>query len=282
MNDSTNLPVVLVQGGFDDLRIIDIRFLQEAANFGKVCILLFQDEIAQEVTGKPVKFPFEERRYYLENIRYVDQVFESTNKNPNSLPIEALIESSDKQQIIWAVPEKEDSTEKKVFCQTHHISYQVISDQALAGFPIDTSPENEPGSHTKVMVSGCFDWVHTGHIRFFEEASAFGDLYVVVGHDENLRLLKGEGHPLFNQDERLYWVQAIRFVKLALISTGNGWLDAAPEIEKIRPDMFIVNKDGDVPEKREYFKELGIEYKILERTPKTGLPARVSTTLRGF
>ncbi|MCJ7774150.1 MAG: hypothetical protein MUP22_13580, partial [Desulfobacterales bacterium] len=115
-----------------------------------------------------------------------------------------------------------------------------------------------------------------------EEVSQFGDLYVVVGHDDNLRLLKGERHPLFFAEERLYWVQAIRVVKHALISTGHGWLDAAPEIERIKPDIFVVNKDGDVPEKRKYFWELGIEYKILDRKPKIGLPARVSTNLRGF
>ena len=31
----------------------------------------------------------------------------------------------------------------------------------------------------KVFVSGCFDVLHSGHIRFFEEASQYGDLYAV-------------------------------------------------------------------------------------------------------
>ena len=48
-----------------------------------------------------------------------------------------------------------------------------------------------------MIVTGCYDWLHSGHVRFFEEVSQLGDLYVVVGNDANLKLLKGEGHPLF-------------------------------------------------------------------------------------
>ena len=48
-----------------------------------------------------------------------------------------------------------------------------------------------------MIVTGCYDWFHSGHVRFFEEVSELGDLYVVVGNDANIRLLKGEGHPLF-------------------------------------------------------------------------------------
>ena len=30
----------------------------------------------------------------------------------------------------------------------------------------------------KVFVSGCYDMLHLGHVAFFKEASALGDLYV--------------------------------------------------------------------------------------------------------
>ena len=42
----------------------------------------------------------------------------------------------------------------------------------------------------KVLVSGCYDLLHSGHIAFFKEAAGYGDLYVSVGSDENIRLLK--------------------------------------------------------------------------------------------
>ena len=97
-----------------------------------------------------------------------------------------------------------------------------------------------------------------------------------------LKLLKGEDHPLYPQDERRYWVQSIRFVKQALISSGRGWLDAEPEILKIRPDFYAVNEDGNKPEKRKFCLENNIEYRVLKRSPKPGLPVRVSSNLRGF
>jgi hypothetical protein len=77
-------------------------------------------------------------------------------------------------------------------------------------------------------------------------------------------------------------VQAIRYVTRAMISTGQGWMDAAPEIARIRPDIYAVNEDGDKPEKRAFCEEHGLEYVVLKRLPKEGLPVRQSTDLRGF
>ena len=133
-----------------------------------------------------------------------------------------------------------------------------------------------------MLVTGCYDWLHTGHVRFFEEVAEFGELYVVVGHDANITLLKGPGHPLFRQEERRYMVGAIRYVHEAHIATGDGWLDAEPEIRQIQPDIYVVNEDGDRPEKRDYCRAHGIDYRVLVRVPKDGLPRRESTALRGF
>jgi hypothetical protein len=77
-------------------------------------------------------------------------------------------------------------------------------------------------------------------------------------------------------------VGAVRFVTQALISTGEGWLDADPEVRQIRPDIYVVNEDGDKGGKREYCGQLGIEYVVLSRAPAPGLPRRSSTDLRGF
>jgi cytidyltransferase-like protein len=134
----------------------------------------------------------------------------------------------------------------------------------------------------KVVVTGCYDWLHTGHVRFFEEASQLGDLHVVVGSDANVRLLKGDGHPLIGEAERRYMVQAIRYVTETWVSTGSGWMDAEPEIERIRPDCYVVNEDGDKPDKRAFCQAHGLEYVVLKRLPKEGLPRRESTQLRGF
>ncbi len=283
MDNNFSRPIVFVKGGFDNLKTIDIRFFQEAAKLGDVHVLLLSDEASLINNNKINKFSIHERRYYLESIRFISQLTVINIADKDIIPQLESLGVNNIPQAVWAVREKDANPEKGEFCRNHGFHFQIIPCSSLAGFPVEeANKETHDPEKKKVMVSGCFDWVHTGHVRFFEEVSAFGDLYVVVGHDENLRLLKGEGHPLFPEEERVYWVQSIRFVKKAIISSGDGWLDAAPEVHQIKPDIFIVNKDGDKPEKGKFFSNLNIEYKILERKPKPGLPARESKNLRGF
>ena len=131
----------------------------------------------------------------------------------------------------------------------------------------------------KVLVSGCYDLLHAGHVRFFETAAAYGDLYVCIGSDENIRRLKGHD-PKFNHDERLYMIRAIRHVYEARVSSGDGMLDFEPDMAEIRPDFFVVNEDGGSEDKRRLCERYGVEYVELERTPAPGLPARSSTDLK--
>lgn len=128
----------------------------------------------------------------------------------------------------------------------------------------------------KVMVSGCYDLLHGGHIAFFKTASAYGDLYVSIGRDENLLILKKK-KPVFSEDERLFIVKSVKYVYDAFLASGTGMLDFEPDLKRIRPDIFIVNHDGSTPDKANLCKKLGIEYVVLDRIPETGLPARSSS-----
>jgi len=131
----------------------------------------------------------------------------------------------------------------------------------------------------KVLVSGCYDLLHSGHIAFFKTASHYGDLYVAVGSDANVRSLKGKA-PYFSQQERVFMVNSLRFVKEAFLASGSGVLDFEPDIERIKPDIFVVNSDGHTPGKESLCRKHGIEYKVLERIPEDGLPARASSSTK--
>lgn len=271
---------VVVSGHFDDLRSQHIRFLEEASQLGQLHLLLYSDQLALALDDKQTKFPEEERLYFLSAVRYVDQVTLIDNlPDPHTLP-----QLNGLKLDIWAVRQANDHPRRRSFCQELGIDYFVISEATLAGFP-ETPLEvgsTRPSARKKVLVTGCYDWLHSGHVRFFEETAELGDLFVVVGHDENVRLLKGDGHPLFSQDERRYMVQAIRHVTAALISTGHGWMDAEPEIDRLKPDFYAVNEDGDKEDKRTFCAQHGLEYVVLKRLPKEGLSRRESTSLRGF
>jgi cytidyltransferase-like protein len=131
----------------------------------------------------------------------------------------------------------------------------------------------------KVFVSGCFDLLHSGHVEFFQEAAKYGDLYVALGSDKTVFDLKGRV-PVNSEEERLFMVKSVACVKDAFISKGSGMLDFLNELEEIKPDFFIVNEDGNIPEKKKLCDDLGIEYKILKREPHQGLAARSTTALR--
>ena len=214
---------------------------------GTVEVSLLSDEAVERLTGHPPAFPEEERRYVVEAIRFVSRV--------------VMVDGP-----------------------TAGMEYVVIPDSELEGFPESEASDAAPeaGNRKKAIVTGCYDWLHSGHVRFFEEVSELGDLYVTVGSDRNIAFLKGKGHPLYPEEERRYMVGSIRHVKQAIVATGWSWLDAEPEIEIIRPDIYAVNEDGDRPEKREYCEAHGIEYGVLRRLPRAGLPARQSTDFRGF
>jgi cytidyltransferase-like protein len=135
------------------------------------------------------------------------------------------------------------------------------------------------GQKKKVFVTGCYDMLHSGHIAFFQEAAQYGDVYVGLGSDKTVYDLKGK-YPVNNQDERKYMIDSLKFVKQCLINTGSGIMDFLQEIETIRPDIFIVNEDGNTPAKEELCKKCGIEYKVLKRIPHGNLPSRSTTALR--
>lgn len=268
---------VVVSGSFDDIKSRDLRFLEEAAKLGEVTVLLWGDSLIQRCTGKAAKFSQGERLYFIKGIRYVSQVIEVDGQaEPDSLP-----EIPGLRPQIWADLEANANPARVRFCRGWKIAYRVFSINELSGFPEPPPMPSAPG-RKKVVATGCYDWFHSGHVRFCEEASAFGDLYVCLGNDANVRMLKGAGHPLLTQEERRYVVGSIKYVKQALISTGSGWVDADPEIRRLQPDIYVVNADGDKGGKREYCRDLGIEYLVLQRTPAPGLPKRSSTDLRGF
>lgn len=267
---------VVISRSFDNLQSQDVRFLQEAARLGSVRLDLWSDALVRSTTGRPSFFPEEERLFVAQALRDVDSAALVDR------PLHATLPDLAGRSATLAVPEAEGDPDLRARCLALGIDCRVIEADQLAGFPpVNETPAAPPGGK-RVVVTGCFDWLHSGHVRFFLDAAAFGELYVIVGSDENVGLLKGPGHPLRNQEERRYMVGAVRCVHRSLISSGRGWMDAEPEIDAIAPHVYVVNEDGDQPEKRDFCRAHGLDYLVLERKPHANLPRRTSTELRGY
>lgn len=131
----------------------------------------------------------------------------------------------------------------------------------------------------KVFVSGCYDLLHSGHVEFFRQAAEYGDLYVGIGSDATILHYKGH-RTMFDERERLFMVKSIRYVKDAYINAGSGIMDFVTTVDRLRPDILVVNEDGATEEKRRFCEERGMEYIVLKRDPHEGLEAHSSTAIK--
>ena len=131
----------------------------------------------------------------------------------------------------------------------------------------------------KVFVSGCYDLLHSGHVEFFRQAAQYGDLYVGIGSDKTIEGYKHH-KTIYSEQERLFMVKSIRYVKDAYINAGHGIMDFIPTVDFLKPDILVVNEDGGNDDKRRFCEERGIEYVVMQRVPQEGLTARSSTDLK--
>jgi cytidyltransferase-like protein len=267
--------VVVVEASLDNLTSDDIRFLEEAAAFGPLRVRVPSDDLVAARTGTAPMFPAAERLFLAESLRFVDAA------EIVDVPLAEALAGLASVAGRVVVREEDMDPALRAAAGDAGIAISVVTAADRAGFPVP-EPADPPEGAPRVVITGCYDWLHSGHIRFFMDAAAYGALYAVVGSDRNVELLKGAGHPLQREEERRYMVGAVRSVHRCLVSSGSGWMDAEPEIDLIRPTAYVVNEDGDQPEKRAFCAEHGIDYVVLERKPHAGLPARSSTALRGF
>ena len=121
--------------------------------------------------------------------------------------------------------------------------------------------------------------LHSGHVEFFRQAAAYGDLYVGIGSDATILSYKNH-KTVYSEQERLFMVKSIRYVKDAFINAGSGIMDFVPTVDFLKPDILVVNEDGGNDEKRRFCEERGIQYVVLQRVPQEGLTARSSTDLK--
>ena len=93
---------------------------------------------------------------------------------------------------------------------------------------------------TTVAVSGGFDPIHIGHIRYIKEAARYGKVIVFLNTDE--WLTRKKGRPFMAYDERKEILEAIKYVHKVVPVIDHG--DTVAETIKYhKPDFFA--KGGD-------------------------------------
>jgi FAD synthetase len=125
-----------------------------------------------------------------------------------------------------------------------------------------------------VLVGGCFDLLHYGHISFLKQAKAYGDyLVVALESDENVRKSKGPSRPIHTQAQRKEMLQAIAVVdeviELPPMHSDDEYFSL---IRKIRPDVIAFTVGDPILDKKmEQVKQAGAKAVIIDKihTPST-------------
>ena len=95
-----------------------------------------------------------------------------------------------------------------------------------------------------IMTNGCFDIIHTGHVRYLSKAKSLGDyLVIAVNDDESVKRLKGNGRPINTLEDRMLVLNSLASVNLVIPFSQD-----TPEeiISSVNPDVLV--KGGDYKE----------------------------------
>ena len=117
-----------------------------------------------------------------------------------------------------------------------------------------------------VAISGGFDPLHVGHVRYFKKAKALGDKLVVILNNDNW-LTKKKGYVFMLEDERKEVIEAIQYVDKVVITDhekNTKDISVCTELRKIHPDIFANGGDrklGNIPEVA-VCKEIGCKMKF--------------------
>jgi cytidyltransferase-like protein len=110
----------------------------------------------------------------------------------------------------------------------------------------------------KVAISGHFNPLHVGHIRYIKEAKKLGDKLVVIVNSDYQVALK-RSWPFMEEQERVSIIKAIKYVDEVVLSIDKD-RTVCKTLKKIKPDIYAVGGDH---YKRENIPESKLGIKVV-------------------
>lgn len=124
-----------------------------------------------------------------------------------------------------------------------------------------------------VLVGGCFDILHLGHIRFLKAAKKYGQVLVALESDEALTKHKGHLRPIHKQAERaevLSNLETVNYVLLLPHFTSDQ--DYFNLVEIIKPQVVAITEgDSQLLNKQKQADEVSAKLIVVPKisTPST-------------
>ncbi len=132
----------------------------------------------------------------------------------------------------------------------------------------------------KVLVGGCFDFIHYGHIVFLTEAKKLGDhLIVLLESDENVRKTKGKARPIHSQIQRKAMLETLTMIhEVIALPPMHSDQEYFAVVDAIKPAVIAVT-DGDpiIEKKKQQAQMTGAKLIIIPKihTPSTSQLAKL-------
>ena len=147
--------------------------------------------------------------------------------------------------------------------------FETVRSKVFIDSNLSEISKKHPGKKI-VFCTGCYDILQSGHAVFFSQCKEFGEILVVgVGRDSVIRSLKGNGRPVNPENNRVYLVAAMGDVDYAVLNNEeiiDGKIDFAGILEKLRPDIFVLNDDDSgIEAKKELCDRYSVEIKFVKR-----------------
>ncbi len=136
----------------------------------------------------------------------------------------------------------------------------------------------------KVLISGCYDILHGGHIQFFKEAKALGNHLIVSFASDQVLWNHKKRRASIPEDHKFALMSAIQIIDEVVIGDCNEkGLDFKNHFRKIKPNILAVTEDDQYADvKKALCAEVGAEYIVLPKTPPQFTPISTSSIVRSL
>lgn len=115
--------------------------------------------------------------------------------------------------------------------------------------------------HEVALITGSFDVLHLGHLRFFSQVKSQIKknikLLVIILSDQEIKRRKGSQRPIFTQNER---AEALSYIEMIdyILEWKMNWEDLRDFVKEMKPHyLAVVSGDPGIENKREIIKSYG-------------------------
>lgn len=121
---------------------------------------------------------------------------------------------------------------------------------------------------TIILVGGCFDILHSGHIKFLNSSKGNADkLFLLLESDENIKKIKGKNRPVNSQNNRASILSSLSSVDLIIPLFGmTKGEDYDKLLHQIKPEYIAITKgDKNIQKRKEQCKKINANLIQIEK-----------------